>query len=139
MLNTHYHYVNEKKIILLVDDEFIILHSLQIQLDRFLEDNYVIEIASSGEEAFELINEFHSNNDHLFLIVSDFNLDDMKGTQILTHALNLFPNVKKVILSGQLDKTEIIKFDTQHKLDLKLEKPWNIHKLIDLINSSKSE
>lgn len=135
----HFQSMEQKRIILLVDDEFIILHSLKIQLERFLEDNYVLETASSGEEAFELLDEFHSNNNNLFLVVSDYNLEDMKGTQILTHAVNLFPNVNKVILSGQLEEPEIKKFDAQYKFDLKLEKPWNIYKLIDLINSTKTD
>lgn len=128
--------MEQKKIILLVDDEFIILHSLKIQLERLLADQYILETASSGEEAFELLDEFHSNNNHVLLVVSDYNLEDMKGTQILTHAINLFPDVKKVILSGQLEEPEIKKFDAQYKFDLKLEKPWNIYQLIDLINSN---
>ena len=129
--------MEQKKIILLVDDEFIILHSLKIQLERLLADQYILETASSGEEAFELLDEFHANNNHVFLVVSDYNLEDMKGTQILAHAINLFPDVKKVILSGQLEEPEIKKFDAQYKFDLKLEKPWNIYQLIDLINSNK--
>lgn len=128
--------MEQKKIILLVDDEFIILHSLKIQLERLLADQYILETASSSEEAFELLDEFHSNNNHVLLVVSDYNLEDMKGTQILTHAINLFPDVKKVILSGQLEEPEIKKFDAQYKFDLKLEKPWNIYQLIDLINSN---
>jgi CheY-like chemotaxis protein len=123
-----------KKNILIIDDELIILDSLKIQLERFLGDDFYIEAASSGEEAIELINEFHADNSNLFLVVSDYNLDDMKGTSVLKHAIQKFPESMKVILSGQLDEDDIKNFDTTFGLDLRLGKPWNIYELIEIIN-----
>jgi CheY-like chemotaxis protein len=123
-----------KKNILIIDDELIILDSLKIQLERFLGDDFYIEAASSGEEAIELINEFHADNSNLFLVVSDYNLDDMKGTSVLKHAIEKFPEAMKVILSGQLDEDDIKNFDNAFGLDLRLGKPWNIYELIEIIN-----
>ena len=50
--------------ILIVDDEFIILESLRIQISRILPDDVLLEAASSGEEAIQLIDDFenHLNN-----------------------------------------------------------------------------
>ena len=122
-----------KKNILIIDDEVIILHSLKIQLERGLTDSHYIEAASSGEEAIELINEMHEKKLPLYMVISDYNLDDMKGTQVLKHALDLFPDVKKVIISGQLDEDDIRNFDSNYGLDLRLGKPWDIYELLEKI------
>lgn len=122
-----------KKNILIIDDELIILHSLKIQLERGLENTHHIEAASSGEEAIELINEMHEKQTPLFMIISDYNLDDMKGTQVLKHAIGVFPDIKKVIISGQLDEDDIRNFDSTYGLDLRLGKPWDIYELLEKI------
>ena len=46
------------KVILIIDDEFIILESLSIQISLILPENILLEAASSGEESIQLINEF---------------------------------------------------------------------------------
>lgn len=128
--------MNPNKIILLIDDEPIILYSLKVQLERLVDSDYIIEAASSGEEAIELLNEFHSNNNPVSLVISDFHLQEHKGTQILEHAFRLFPEVKKVILSGELEVKEIDEFHDKHHLHLKLSKPWNVNELVDLITNT---
>jgi DNA-binding NtrC family response regulator len=122
-----------KKNILIIDDELIILHSLKIQLERGLVNTHHIEAASSGEEAIELINEMYEKQTPIYMIVSDYNLDDMKGTQVLKHAIDLFPDVKKVIISGQLDEEDIRNFHSTYGLDLRLGKPWDIYELLVII------
>ena len=101
--------MNNEKIILIIDDEPIILQSLKIQLERLVSSDYYIEPASTGEEAFELLDEFHSNKKNLVMVISDYNLDAIKGTEVLTKTAQLFPNASKVILSGQMDLSEIEK------------------------------
>lgn len=123
-----------KKNILIIDDELIILDSLKIQLERMIGNTYDIEAASSGEEAIELIDDMYERKIPLFMVISDYNLDDTKGTQILKHALDKFPDIKKVIISGQLDEDDIRNFDSTYGLDLRLGKPWNIYELTEIVN-----
>jgi YesN/AraC family two-component response regulator len=92
------------KVILIIDDEFIILESIKIQLRRFLnEDDHIIELASSGEEAFEIINDYHTNNLNIDLIITDYHLDDMTGIEIINFSHEKFPNCKKYLLSGEVE------------------------------------
>jgi DNA-binding NtrC family response regulator len=127
--------MNNEKIILIIDDEPIILQSLKIQLERLVSSDYYIEPASSGEEAFELLDEFHSNKKNLVMVISDYNLDAIKGTEVLAKTAQLFPNASKVILSGQMDLSEIEKFKSSYKLDLQMGKPWDINEIFELINN----
>jgi DNA-binding NtrC family response regulator len=119
----------DKKAILLVDDEFIILESLKIQLERILDNDIILEVASSGEEANAIIDELYINQINLLLVISDFNLDDCKGTDVLSYCHEKFSNSKKIILSGQLDIDKIIHFRETIGLHGLLSKPWGYEEL----------
>lgn len=125
--------MSNKKAILIVDDEFIILEALRIQISRILPDVVLLEAASSGDEAIQLIDEFHNENIDLVLVISDFNLDDLKGTEILEHAVSKFSNVEKVILSGQSNTELIEQFNKEYGLTAILSKPWNFGEIQDII------
>jgi response regulator RpfG family c-di-GMP phosphodiesterase len=125
----------KNKIILIVDDEFIILESLKIQLSRILASNFELQMASSGEEALSLIDELHQEGEDLALVISDFNIDSYKGTDILRHAITQYPSVKKIILTGQADTKSINDFDLQHGIDAILDKPWDLASIQTVINS----
>ena len=125
--------MQHNKVILIVDDEFIILESLRIQISRILPDVVLLEAASSGEEAIQLIDEFQNENKNLVLVISDFHLDDLKGTDILKHAVNKFPSVEKVILSGQSNAELIEQFKNDYGLTAVINKPWDFGEIQDII------
>ncbi|MFN5209908.1 MAG: response regulator [Bacteroidota bacterium] len=117
------------KIILLVDDEFILLESLRIQLGNILPNHILLESAMSGEEAIQLIDEFELAKQELLLVVCDFHLTDMKGTDILKHALKKYPEIRKIILSGQSNAEQIEDFKNEFPKTTVLDKPWNFEKI----------
>ncbi|MFN5306516.1 MAG: response regulator [Bacteroidota bacterium] len=117
------------KIILLVDDEFILLESLRIQLGNILPNHILLESAMSGEEAIQLIDEFELAKQELLLVVCDFHLTDMKGTDILKHAMKKYPEIRKIILSGQSNAEQIEDFKNEFPKTTVLDKPWNFEKI----------
>lgn len=125
--------MNREKVIVVVDDEFIILESLKIQLSRFLSEDVILEYASSGTEALDIINEYQTNNHSIQLLVSDYNLDDMKGTDIVKYLHDKFPASKKVILTGQSDLVSIQNQTKEIEIDNFIPKPWNYEELKSII------
>jgi DNA-binding NtrC family response regulator len=125
-----------KKSILIIDDEFIILESLRIQVSRVISADIMLEVASSGEEAKALIADFKNQGIELIVIISDYNLDDMKGTEILQFAVENFPATKKAILSGQADDDAISAFKNTVGLDARFPKPWDFNEIKAFIQSS---
>ncbi len=121
------------KAILIIDDEFIILESLRIQISRLLPESVLLEAASSGDESIQLIDEFYENGQDLALVISDYHLDDAKGTDILKHAISKFPEVQKVILTGQADTEQIEDFKTHYGLDGLFTKPWDFVDIKNMI------
>ena len=119
-----------RNLILIVDDEFIILESLRIQLERFLPEDVDVEAAYSGEEAFELLDDIASAGWNLQVVISDFNLGDFKGTEVLKKVKEMFPDTRRILLSGQAGSDEEIELFIQESgLDLFLSKPWDLSEL----------
>lgn len=81
--------------ILLVDDEILLLNSLQRELSM----QYNIDVAESGFEGLEKI--FSSGP--YAVIVSDFRMPKMDGIKFLTQAMDLAPNTVRMILTGNAD------------------------------------
>lgn len=128
--------MSSNKVIVIIDDEFIILESLSIQINLILPENILLEAASSGEESIQLINELHKNGNELILVISDFNLDDMKGTEVLKHSISLFPKLRKIILTGQADSAIIADFKNEYGLDAIINKPWSFEEIKKIILES---
>jgi CheY-like chemotaxis protein len=61
-----------KNIILCIDDESTILSSLKTELKGIFPKDYLIEVAESGDDALELVNELLEDNHHISLVISDY-------------------------------------------------------------------
>jgi CheY-like chemotaxis protein len=124
-----------KPAILCVDDEKIILTSLTRQLKQVFADNYIYEMAESADEAIEIIEELSNDNINVMVIVSDWLMPGMKGDEFLIRVHQKFPNVVKILLTGQADQTAIERATNEANLHSYLAKPWSEKELIESIES----
>ncbi|OQY54099.1 MAG: hypothetical protein B6247_12825, partial [Candidatus Parabeggiatoa sp. nov. 2] len=79
-----------KQVIVCVDDEPTILDSLEIELKKTVDDEYIIEMAENAEEALEVCEELLENEHEIALVISDCIMPGMKGDELLKriHALS---------------------------------------------------
>lgn len=124
-----------KPAILCVDDESIILTSLTRQLKQVFDDAYVYEMAESADEAFEIIEELEADEINVIVIVSDWLMPGMKGDEFLIKVHQKFPNVVKILLTGQADRRAIERATKEANLHRYIAKPWEQQELIDSIES----
>lgn len=96
-----------KPVILCVDDEIVILDSLQIELQQAFDDHYEYEMAESAEEALELIKELDADEVPIIVIVSDWLMPGMKGDEFLLQVHEKFPRIVKIMLTGQADQEAV--------------------------------
>lgn len=122
-----------KYAILCVDDEEIILTSLESLLSKNFGEHCTIELAQSGEEGLEIIEEFIEENIELVVIISDWLMPGMKGDEFLEKAHEICPNVFKVILSGYADKTSVQSIKDKEVLSAFINKPWESKELSNLV------
>lgn len=112
--------------ILFVDDERNVLRSLE---RLFLEEEYEIFTASSGQEGLELLE--HSGP--FQLIVSDYRMPSMNGVEFLSEVCRRYPETERMILSGYADTAAIVAAINEGQIYKFIAKPWNDDDLLQTI------
>jgi CheY-like chemotaxis protein len=125
-----------RAVILCVDDEVVILKSLEIELQSAFGDTYLYEFAESGDEALEIIDELNGEEVQLLIIVSDWLMPGMKGDELLIKVHQNYPKIHKVMLTGQADEQAVDRAKQYANLYRYLQKPWNSQELIETIRSA---
>jgi CheY-like chemotaxis protein len=124
-----------KSAILCVDDEVGVLESLEIELQQAFNGKYLCEFAESAAEALEIIEDLYDAEVKILVIVSDWLMPGMKGDELLIKIHQKYPQIVKVMLTGQADKEAIERTKVQANLHAFIEKPWQNQELIEAIKS----
>ena len=77
---------------LFVDDEQYVLNALR---RIFIDDDIEIEFATSGEEAFELLKQKHTD-----LILTDQNMPGIGGVEFLRQSMEIQPVCIRMLITG---------------------------------------
>ena len=125
-----------KEAILCVDDERMILTSLRDQLTNHFGNDYIYEFAESANEAWEVIEELDEEGIAIKIVVSDWLMPQMKGDEFLIEVHQQFPNIVKVMLTGQASAEAIERTRQQANLHRYLAKPWSESTFIEIIESA---
>jgi CheY-like chemotaxis protein len=125
----------DKKAMLFVDDEKIILQSLKNQIKKHFGNRYLYEFAESGDEALEVIEELTEDNVELLLVVSDWLMPNMRGDEFLIQVHRRFPTVVKVMLTGHASEDAVGRAYQHANLHRCLRKPWEEQELIETLMS----
>lgn len=129
----------ERKAIICVDDEIIILDSLREQLEKHFGDEYLYEVAESAEEALEIIDELEEDDIDIAIIVCDWLMPGMKGDTFLLQIDLKYPRVVKVLLTGQADQDSVKTLEELADQFTLVPKPWNKEELISVIKKKLLE
>ncbi len=124
-----------KQAILCVDDEEIILNSLEMQLKEELGEKYIYEFAESAEDAFEIIEELDEEHIEILVIVSDWLMPGIKGDEFLIQVHQKFPRIVTILLTGQADEEAVERVKHEANLHKCIYKPWKTSELIGAIKS----
>jgi PAS domain S-box-containing protein len=110
--------------ILCVDDERNVLLTLRTQLMRHFPE-HAIEIAESGTEALELIDEIVASGGEVPLVIADQIMPGMKGDELLIELHGRYPQMVKVMLTGQARAEDVGSVVNRGHLYRFLSKPWH--------------
>ena len=123
-------------IILCVDDDTTVLVALRTLLTHALGNDLSIEIAESGAEALELLQDLEQQGQHLSIVISDFIMPGMRGDDLLIQLHQLSPKTITIMLTGQSDFDGVKKVINQANLYRFLEKPFNQDDIILTVKSA---
>jgi formate hydrogenlyase transcriptional activator len=111
--------------IIYVDDEPIILRSLRGQLQSVFGKEIEIEMVESGRAALELLDEVISSSGEVPMIIADYLMPGMKGDELLIKAHEKYPEILKVMLTGQANAIAVGNVLNNANLYRFLSKPWD--------------
>ena len=129
----------KKRAILCVDDEKIVLDSLQEQLSATFGDEFEYEIAESVEEAWEVIEDMVAEGYEMVLVISDWLMPKVKGDKFLIDLHKKYPNTVKIMLTGQADPEAVKNAMENADLYAYIRKPWKAEQLIEYVNQALKE
>lgn len=117
-------------IVLCVEDDLILLKSLQIELEMYFGNRLIIEIAESVEEAFEVLDTLMQEGSEIIAAISDHQMIPIDGITFFEQLSMKFPQIYKILLTGN-NRNELIQQSLPvHEI---LEKPWNSFELASKI------
>jgi DNA-binding NtrC family response regulator len=125
----------ENKAILSVEDDLEALNALRMQLERNFSDEYVLEFAQNVDEAIEVINHLIADEVNVILLLSDWFMPFKNADVLVDYIKSTNPNVRVIVLSGQLDIAKAGQMLKDHVIDRVIMKPWDEASLIGHIKS----
>lgn len=115
-------------LVVLVDDEEMVLKSLNSLLD--LETEYNVKTFTSVGKALEFI-----QKNEIDLVISDYLMPEMDGISFLAKVKEHRPEVPRIILTGYADKENAIKAINDVGLFQYIEKPWDNDDLLIIVRN----
>ncbi|GIX41697.1 MAG: response regulator [Leptospiraceae bacterium] len=119
----------EKGFIICVDDEESVVSTLKEQLTKYFGETHEIEIATSGEEALEIIQDILQEGGSIEVVITDQVMPGMKGDELLEKVNQISPDTIKILLTGQAGLQDTIDAINKGGLNYFVEKPWDIKEL----------
>ncbi len=119
----------EKGFIICVDDDEAVVTTLKEQLLKYFGETHEIEIATCGEEAWDIIQEILKEGGSLEVVITDQVMPGLKGDELLEKVNQVSPDTIKILLTGQAGLQDTIDAINKGGLNFFVEKPWNIEEL----------
>ena len=114
--------------ILCVDDEPNVLSALR---RMFMLEGCTISIADSGAAALQAM-----ANDRFDVIISDMQMPEVNGAQLLQQVRQQWPDTMRLLLTGTADLANAVAAINQGEIYRYISKPWNDDELLGVIKSA---
>ena len=113
-----------RPVLLAVDDDAEVLSAVSRDLRARFGREYRVVKAQSGAEALQVTRELKQRGAPVALFIVDERMPEMKGTEFLIRALEMYPNARRVLLTAYADTQSAVTAINQIRLDRYLVKPW---------------
>ena len=111
----------EKRTVLFVDDDEIVLQSLERGL---LDESYNKLFVKSCNEAIEIL-----QREQVHVIVTDMRMPEMTGLELLRIIRKVYPHIIRMVLSGYEQDTTLQTAIEQGEIFYLIPKPWKLGEL----------
>lgn len=129
----------DNQAILSVEDDQEALNALRMQLERNFSDEYMLEFAQNVEEAITVIDDLINQKVNVILLLSDWYMPGQNADVLVDYIKSKNPNVRVIVLSGQLDIKKAGQMLDEKIIDRVIMKPWDETALVSQIKTFLAE
>ena len=97
------------------------------------------EVAENAEDAMEVINELSEDGYDILIVVSDWLMPGVKGDDFLINLHDKYPQIVKLMLTGQADAEAIERARKHANLHRCIHKPWTEEELVEAIKTGMAK
>ena len=126
---------NFKTRVLLVEDEDLTRKTLSFYLNTIFDE---VVLAKDGAEGLLLIKENFEKNDNFDLVLTDLNMPNLSGIQMIDEILKLIPNQRFIIVSAHKNEEDLLKLINLRVCGYFV-KPLNIDNMMEMLQKAKQE
>lgn len=121
--------------VLLVEDEDLARKTLSFYLNNIFDE---VVLAKDGAEGLAAVKQNFQNNENFDLVITDLNMPNVNGMQMIDEILKLLPNQRFIIVSAHKNEEDLLKL-----INLRVSgyfvKPLNIDNMMDMLQKAKEE
>ena len=121
--------------VLLVEDEDLARKTLSFYLNTIFDE---VVLAKDGAEGILLIKENYEKNDNFDLVLTDLNMPNLSGIQMIDEILKLIPDQRFIIVSAHKNEEDLLKLINLRVCGYFV-KPLNIDNMMDMLQKAKEE
>lgn len=114
-----------RPVILALDDDPEVLSAIGRDLRAHLGRAYKVVKTTSSTEALQVTRELKQRGVPVALFLVDERMPEMRGTEFLMRALEMFPDARRVLLTAYADTQTAVTGINEIRLDRYLVKPWS--------------
>lgn len=126
---------NFKTKVLLVEDEELARKTLAFYLNTIFDE---VVVACDGADALEIIKKSFDKKENFDLLITDLNMPNVNGMQMIDEILKLIPNQRFIIVSAHKNEEDLLKL-----INLRVSgyfvKPLNIDNMMEMLQKAKQE
>ncbi|MGD9624020.1 MAG: response regulator transcription factor [Arcobacter sp.] len=126
---------NFKTKVLLVEDEELARKTLAFYLNTIFDE---VVVACDGADALEIIKKSFDKKENFDLIITDLNMPNVNGMQMIDEILKRIPNQRFIIVSAHKNEEDLLKL-----INLRVSgyfvKPLNIDNMMEMLQKAKEE
>ena len=115
----------DNPVILVIDDDRQVLRAVERDLRGRFGTGYRVVAADGGATALDVLRRLKLRGTPVALLVVDQRMPGMTGVELITAAVELFPDAKRVLLTAYADTEVAISAINSIHLDQYLLKPWD--------------
>jgi two-component system, sensor histidine kinase and response regulator len=127
---------SRRPIAICIDDEEIVLDSLQMELSEALGTECDIETVQSGKEAVQLVRDLTAQGEHVAVAICDYIMPEMKGDETLIGIHHFKPSIVNIMLTGQSSTDGITNAINKANLYRFINKPWQASHLSGVVREA---